>query len=66
MEKCKWFKKFDGHYSMTCTNENGHRANGNFKPYPFDNMGVQPKTEWDFECCPYCGKKIEVVKMQVE
>jgi hypothetical protein len=61
--KCQWFKKFDGHYSISCAKETGQRANGNFKKYPFDNLGYQAQTKWEFKYCPYCGKEIDVVKM---
>ena len=63
MGVCKWYRKFDGHYSMTCTNENGQRANGNFKPYPFGSAAVKNSAKWDFTYCPYCGNIIEVVEM---
>ena len=63
---CKWYKKFDGHYSMTCTRETNNRANGDFKAYPFDNLGPQSSTKWEFTYCPYCGGKIEVVRMLEE
>jgi hypothetical protein len=61
--KCQWFKKFDGHYSISCVKETGKRANFNFKKYPFDNFGYQARTKWEFKYCPYCGKEIEVVKI---
>lgn len=63
--KCKWYKKFDGHYSIDCSDWNGKRANGNFKKYPYDNIGIQPETKWDFKYCPYCGNEIKIVKMKI-
>lgn len=58
MDKCTWYRKFDGHFSMDCTNENGMRANGNFKP----DINY-PNTKWNFRYCPYCGKEIEVFEI---
>lgn len=63
---CEWYKKFDGHYSMTCTNVNGKRANGNFKKYPFLPEGMVDQAKWDFTFCPYCGKEIEVIHMDID
>lgn len=62
-DACNWYKKFDGHYTLDCTDIHGNRANGNFKPYPFNNMGEQPKTKWDFKYCPYCGRIINIIRM---
>ena len=61
---CEWRKTFDGHYSIDCVDKHGLRANGNFKAYPWDNLGNQPQTKWEFTYCPYCGKKIVVIKME--
>jgi hypothetical protein len=52
---CVWYRKFDGHFSMDCTNDNGKRANGNFKP-----CEKYKKAKWDFKYCPYCGKEIKI------
>jgi hypothetical protein len=53
--KCKWIRSFDGHFNISCVNETGERANGNFKP---DNKFQH--TTWNFKYCPYCGKEIKV------
>jgi hypothetical protein len=61
MEKnCTWYKKFDGHYSISCANETNQRANGEFHPY-IHKKGH--KTRWQFIYCPYCGGKIIICKM---
>jgi hypothetical protein len=60
IEVCSWYRKFDGHYSISCVSEHGKRANGNFKPYPYDSS---MEAKWDFKYCPYCGNEIEVVEM---
>ena len=49
-EKCKYYKKFDGHYTPQCVNDHGHRLNSKAQP---DN----------FKFCPYCGKSIRVVEI---
>jgi hypothetical protein len=52
---CRWYRKFDGHFTLDCTNETGQRANGNWKP---DEQIKE--TKWNFKYCPYCGKEIKV------
>lgn len=53
---CEWIRKFDGHFSIGCANENNKRANGNFKP---DKNILN--TRWKFTYCPYCGKEIKII-----
>jgi len=48
---CKWIRAFDGHFNISCVEETGERANGNFKG-----------GKWDFKNCPYCGKIILLKK----
>ena len=62
MKTCRWYRKFDGHYSMDCTDENGKRANGNFHPYIHDKN--HQETKWHFKYCPYCGGEIAIEKME--
>ena len=50
---CEWIKAFDGHYNISCVDETEKRANGNFK-------GINAK--WQFTYCPYCGRKIQIIK----
>lgn len=50
-KKCYWVRSFDGHFNISCANETNERANGQFK-----------NGKWNFIYCPYCGRKIEVVK----
>jgi len=58
MKTCKWLRAFDGHFNISCCETHGnHRANGNFKK---DEEVTDAK--WDFTYCPYCSKKIEVIK----
>jgi len=52
---CIWDRVFDGHFNISCVNQTGERANGNFKP---DNRICT--TTWNFKYCPYCGKEIRV------
>ena len=54
-EKCMWARTFDRHFNISCVNETGERANGNFKP-----CSAMTKTTWNFKYCPYCGKEIQV------
>ena len=52
---CNWSRKFDGHFAISCVDENGKRANGSFKP-----DDTVKETKWDFKYCPYCGEEIKV------
>lgn len=61
---CTWYKKFDGHYTLDCTNETGHRANCNFHKYIHNKNA--PETKWNFVYCPYCGGKIIIHDMESE
>ena len=58
--KCEWVRVFDGHFNIGCVNETGQRANGNFKR---DNQTSD--TKWDFKYCPYCGREICVLQLDV-
>lgn len=53
-EKCEWTRSFDSHFNISCVNETGERANGNFK-------GKDKGAKWEFKFCPYCGKEIKEV-----
>jgi hypothetical protein len=55
MKYCRWYRKFDGHFTLDCTNETGQRANGNWK----SDKKIK-ETKWNFKYCPYCGKEIKV------
>lgn len=55
-KKCKWVRAFDQHFNIGCANETGKRGHGFFK----SDYSVTAK--WEFEFCPYCGGKIELVK----
>lgn len=48
---CLWFRVFDGHFNISCPS--GQRANGNFK-----SDKKHKDSKWNFEYCPYCGRKI--------
>ena len=50
---CNWTRVFDGNFNISCVNDTGKRANGNFK-----RDEKWSETEWDFDFCPYCGNKI--------
>ena len=52
---CEWTRAFDQNFNISCVNETGERANGNFK-------GKDIGAKWEFIFCPYCGGKIEEVK----
>ena len=58
---CTWYRKFDGHYTMSCTNENGKRAHGLFHRYIHDEKASE--TRWNFIYCPYCSGRIVIHKM---
>ena len=49
--QCKWVRAFDGHFNIGCANETGERGNTHFK-------GKSEGSKWEFQYCPYCGKKI--------
>lgn len=51
---CLWTRAFDNHFNISCYS--GERANGNFK-------GMDAGAKWEFKYCPYCGRKIEVQKI---
>ena len=51
--RCKWARAFDGHFNISC--KFGKRANGQFHT----DSTIQ-KTTWQFDYCPYCGRKIEI------
>jgi len=53
--KCQWTRAFDSNFNISCCNENGNRANGNFK-------GKEKGAKWEFVYCPYCGREIEEVE----
>jgi hypothetical protein len=53
VQLCTWVRAFDGHFNISCANETGERANGNFK-------GKDQGATWEFVFCPYCGNKIDV------
>jgi hypothetical protein len=55
MEYCTWVRVFDGHFNISCCNETGERANGQFK-------GKEFGAKWEFIYCPYCGRKISEIK----
>lgn len=55
LEKCEWVRAFDSHFNISCVGETGERANGNFKG---------EDRRWDFKYCPYCGKKIVLIKVE--
>ncbi len=57
--KCKWVRVFDGHFNIGCVDENGQRANGNFKGKAFG-------ATWEFVFCPYCGKRIATLEKSGE
>jgi hypothetical protein len=52
---CNWVRSFDGHFNISCADETGERANGNFKP----DQKLKG-TKWNFKYCPYCGGVIEL------
>lgn len=53
---CLWTRTFDGHFNISCYS--GERANGNFK-------GEDAGAKWEFKNCPYCGRKIEIQKIDL-
>ena len=50
---CTWTRSFDGHFNISCADQTGERANGNFK-------GKKDGATWEFLFCPYCGNEIEI------
>lgn len=55
MKKCVWVRSFDNHFNISCVDETGERANGDFK-------GKTEGAKWEFKYCPYCGGEIEIDK----
>ncbi len=49
---CLWKRIFDGNFYISCSS--GRSVSGDFK------SDKKHSAKWEFEYCPYCGRKIKI------